>query len=81
MSNASQRIIPLEEGWNDEIKAKVSLSWELDVRSVVNEKSFKHSFLASLPNEWDDLFVSKNLLLISWKLCNVDRRLISWKPC
>lgn len=24
MSNASQRIIPLEEGWNDEIKAKAS---------------------------------------------------------
>lgn len=24
MSNAGQRIIPLEEGWNDEIKAKAS---------------------------------------------------------
>ena len=24
----NQRIIPLEEGWNDEIKAKVSISYQ-----------------------------------------------------
>lgn len=42
-AGGNQRIIPLEEGWNDEIKAKVSERINKTIIQIIEYHSVRHS--------------------------------------